>query len=90
MQTSGVRATFYTFFGQVKNLAHVCEFVWSLRTIVAGGLPGSPPQPVTNPDLDMMRINPDPDFGVPRLVPSQAPDLGTLRDVRDFREVGVD
>ena len=40
--------------------------------------------------LDMMRINPDPDFGVPRLVPSQAPDLGTLRDVRDFREVGVD
>ena len=35
--------------------------------------------------LDMMRINPDPDFGVPRLVPSQAPDLGTLRDVRGFR-----
>ena len=37
MQTSGVRATFYTFFGEVKNLAHVCEFValWSLRTIAS-------------------------------------------------------
>ena len=34
LQTSGARSDKYTFFGQVKNLAHVCEFVWSLRTIL--------------------------------------------------------
>ena len=35
LQTSGARSDKYTFFGQVKNLAHVCEFVWRLRTIAA-------------------------------------------------------
>ena len=38
MQTSGVTYGFYAFFGQVKNLAHVCEFVWSLRTMAKTGL----------------------------------------------------
>ena len=34
-QTSGVTSRFGAFFGQVKNLARVCEFVRSQRTIAA-------------------------------------------------------
>ena len=33
IQTSSVRPSFYTFFGQVKNLARACELVLRLRTI---------------------------------------------------------
>ena len=35
IQFSSVRPSFYTFFGQVKNLARACELVLRLRTIAA-------------------------------------------------------